>query len=712
MKKWMIAVMTVLLVCTMFFMPHPGSEVMAFTEEEQQWLKEAQSALGDILETKDVTAVVYLTEEYLMRTGPDWDSDIVLRVPSGQSVWIQNMELAPDYKVWMQVELCFRDQIYTGYIQREYLACADEVFLGWEADYGLKTDELEKFASEDGQPQVPADIEQFPESYRESLMALKQAHPNWIFVKMDTGLEWDYVVKEELLGGRSLVPTSLGKHLGEGKFSKGWDYATKEALEYYLDPRNGLTEQGVFQFEQLTFNESYHTDCAVAVQEFLNSTFMRGLVPQTNMTYAFVIWAVGKEENISPFHLASRIYQEQGQGTSPLISGTYPGFEGYYNYFNFKASGKTDKEVIENGLAYAKAQNWNTPYLAIHLGARVLGANYIKKGQDTLYLQKFDVDASANGMFSHQYMQNICAPSSEAKSIKKLYEKAGALDNIFVFKIPVYNNMPEGKAAMPEYSKRVILEALDGYQDGTIYLDGVGYAAEKRNGYYVAQSPDFQAKIATMYAYNGSGVPEGMAVWSLNSDGRSYSATAIPELRDLLTYHGFSIRITGKSGIRFKSGIATDVKNALIQGGLVGYFLKEYGNLVMVDANRAIYPMVKNGEKVVAGVSYGMDKNGNPVDSVYEVVGGRQRFTSVLVGLPSNQYKTDYAFRGYVELEKDGQRIIIYGPIMHRSIYQLANQALSMNLYAEGSTAQLFLKQLIYDGDNPPQNSVSSGDAQ
>ena len=69
-----------------------------------------------------------------------------------------------------------------------------------------------------------------------------------------------------------------------------------------------------------------------------------------------LFWNLGKEEvrNVSPFHLAARVLQEQGQGNSALISGTYPGYEGYYNFFNIGATGNTDQKVIESGLQYAK----------------------------------------------------------------------------------------------------------------------------------------------------------------------------------------------------------------------------------------------------------------------------------------------------------------------------------------------------------------------
>lgn len=51
------------------------------------------------------------------------------------------------------------------------------------------------------------------------------------------------------------------------------------------------------------------------------------------INYASTFMDVAKSSGVSAYHIASRIKQEQGKkGTSPLISGTYSGYEGYYNY--------------------------------------------------------------------------------------------------------------------------------------------------------------------------------------------------------------------------------------------------------------------------------------------------------------------------------------------------------------------------------------------
>ena len=555
-----------------------------------------------------------------------------------------------------------------------------------------------------------ADIGQFPESYQPALLELKNMHPNWTFVKMNTKLNWGDVIANELLYGRSLVYKTLPAWAKNGVYDEGnWYYASRAALELYMDPRNGLKEDTIFQFEALTYNETYHTE--EAVRSFLKATFMTDgddggkFAPGTDKTYAKLFWEVGSEEGrkVSPFHLAARVLQEQGNGTSPLISGTYPGYEGYYNYFNIKASGTTNEEIYVNGLQYAKDQNWYNADRAIRGGADFISANYIKRAQDTLYLQKFNVNPpgtpNAYATYTHQYMQNIMAPYSEGRSIRKLYAGANALDSTFVFKIPVYENMPEKPCEEPVVSMEVVLALPEGYGDSVIWLDGVPYQGELRNGSLIATAPNEHAKTAVVYRYDESGAPDGMYVWSLAHNGIVYTATAEPGLQDLLTYHGFSIRIRGKSGIRVKTGISKDLRTQLIQTGVNGYVLKEYGTLVMSSANMSQYPMIKDGAKVAGSLSYGIDSNGNKKDVAFELAEGRYRFTGVLVGIPVEEYKTEFAFRGYAVLERNGQQVVIYGPARAKSIYDLAKAMMETGSFEPGSEPYVFLEKLISDAD-------------
>lgn len=669
----------------------------ALDEEDRAWIDEASQALQDIAEEREVMALVYLCDELSIREEADDNSAKTVTVPSGQMVEILDVTVAEDYQVWEKVSAEVSGKVYEGYIPRKYLACSDERFLEWEELYSMNPGEAVMLAEENAAG-VYADIEQFPESYRPALEALKQKHQNWTFVRQNTGLDFQTVINNELQGGKSLVYKSYGDYCKEGQHSPNWYFASEDVLKLYMDPRNSLHENAIFQFEQLTYNESYHTEAAV--ETFLKNTFMNSNspAPKTDMTFSHIFWAIGAEQQVSPFHLAARVYQEQGQGTSPLISGNYPGYEGYYNYFNISASGSTNEQVITNGLNYARNNGWDNAYASILGGANVISANYIKKGQDTLYLQKFNVSTTAsNPVYTHQYMQNIAAPTSEALSMKKLYESAGALENTFVFKIPVYENMPASPCPMPTSSTNVVLQVPAGYDASTIYVDGIPYTPQVRNNRRIVIVPNGNAQAAVGYRYNENGAPIGMYVWTLEYRNNAYAVTEQPGLTDLLTYHGFSIRITGKAGIRFKTGISADLRNTLLTGGVNGYYLKEYGTLVMNNANRNTYPMIKGGEKVISGLAYGTDSNGAHQDSIYETVDGRYRYTSVLVGLPADQYKVEYAFRGYIVLTKDNKDITIYGPAMAKSIYSLAEQVLNMGTYASGSEADAFLRKLISD---------------
>ena len=673
---------------------------------------ETAPGLSQIAQERDIMALVYLCRELEVHEEADADSAVTGTLTSGQTVFLKDAAYnAEEEMLWVYVTYSDGGQEGCGFVERPMLACSDERFLDWEEQY-LCDNQIQGFeegqygvslhSTDDGS--VTSDIAQFPESYQTGLMALKKLHPQWVFVPMETGLDWDTVITKELSGGKSLVYKSFPSYTKEGAYDDGsWFFASREILEYYMDPRNAMTEERMFQFELLTYNETYHTEAAVEM--FLQNTFMNSSqpAPGTVMTYAKIFWAVGAEEGreVSPFHLASRVYQEQGQGTSPLISGTYPGYEGYYNHFNVGASGTTTEQVIVNGLKYAKEHDWHNAYFSILGGSDVISANYIKKGQDTLYLQKYNVNPKAtHDLYTHQYMQNISAPASESSSIKKLYAKANSLDNSFVFKIPVYNNMPEEACPYPEASTNVILDKIPSGYDTTVWVGGVPYPAESRNNRQIVKAGDDKATSAVVYSYNSEGIVNGMYVWTLKYENKAYTVSEQPDLKDLLSYHGFSMRISGDPGMRVKTGIDSNLKATLTGAGIDGYKLKEYGTLVTDKEDLSQYPLVRGGEGVLTGMSYGTDSKGEKKDLVLETVGGRQRFASVLVGLPTTKYNTLYSFRGYLVLTKDGSEYTIYGPVVSRSMVTLAEQILKAGTYEKGSAEDTYLRELLQNATN------------
>lgn len=442
-------------------------DAQAFQEYPDEILVDidmAQSSLDELLATKDIYALVYLCDIFELKSAPDAQSDTVVSLNSGQYVQITGVAQDDFYYIWYEIKADIAGTIYTGYILRDYLAYSDEDLLNWEYDnvmsLSISLFSLAPVAEEDlDAVTIPADIQAFPASYQDALLAMKAKHPDWVFVRMDTGIDWNTAVAKENSGNRSLIHSSNSSYLLNGSYDSSWSYPTNGLLAYYMDPRNFLEDNRVFMFESLYYNETYHTESAV--QSILSGTFMDGAIPDdaNGYTYAQAFCNIGKELKVSPFHLASRVRQEQGtQGTSALISGTHAKYPGVYNFFNVKASGAGTEMVIENGLKHATDAGWTTRYASLYGGASLIANNYISTGQYSLYLQKFNVNKnSSNGLYNHQYMQNIRAPYTESYSIRSAYATASSLDKPFVFSIPVYNNMPDNACPVPNAAKELIL---------------------------------------------------------------------------------------------------------------------------------------------------------------------------------------------------------------------------------------------------------------
>ena len=310
-------------------------------------------------------------------------------------------------------------------------------------------------------------LDDYP-GYASLLDNLLEEHSNWTFTILFTGLDWDTVIKNETTAvhGRNLVQNKSGEWVcsvcGNKAYDNGsWRCASTSAVSYYMDPRNSLYEDYIFQFENLKWVEGKYTidgikqileGCDYLLTDKITYTNTNGKKATINKSYAQVIMEAAEDAGISPYHLASRIRQEQGTGdrASATASGTYSGYTGYYNFLNVNASGSGSATIIKNALNYAKKQKWDNPEKSIKGGAEFLAREYIQYGQNTLYLQKFDVDDSDGDLYWHQYQQNVSAAKTESQSIKQTYEDIdSSLDMPFNFVIPVFENMPDTRCPMP-----------------------------------------------------------------------------------------------------------------------------------------------------------------------------------------------------------------------------------------------------------------------
>ena len=171
-----------------------------------------------------------------------------------------------------------------------------------------------------------------------------------------------------------------------------------------------------------------------------------------NSTYVDLIMKAAEQSGVSPYVLAAMIIQEQGtEGKSELISGKNSQYYGYYNFYNIAAYEHNGMSAVQAGLKYASESGngnrpWNTVEKGIVGGAIAYGANYVDNGQDTFYLKKFNVQGS--NKYKHQFMTNVIAAAQEGAKLSGAYS-AEIKNSALVFRIPVYQNMPESACPMP-----------------------------------------------------------------------------------------------------------------------------------------------------------------------------------------------------------------------------------------------------------------------
>ena len=291
---------------------------------------------------------------------------------------------------------------------------------------------------------------QYP-GYKSALLKLKEEHPNWTFKLCYTGLDWQTVINNEWTGHggspKSLIYDTysdewLCPECGTRKYdlSGRWYCASQEAIKYMMDPRNALTEQYIFQFQDLSSSVGDRD----AVKKMTENTFLY------NDSYIDTIMNAAKQNNVSPFHIVSRIIQEQGNdGSGPYVTGYVYNGRTVYNLFNIGASGGVGE--YESGAKRAYEEGWFSLESSIMGGAKFIKENYINRGQTSLYFQKYNVVESGN-LYNHQYMQNIEAARSEGLMTYNGYKASGIENSSFEFVIPLYKNMPQYASYRPNES--------------------------------------------------------------------------------------------------------------------------------------------------------------------------------------------------------------------------------------------------------------------
>jgi len=434
-----------------------------------------------VYEFEGANAVAINAPALMMHEAPSWPTPVIrdpddnpVMIYTGDSLEVLSTVLEGD-TLWCYVRHLYAGNEYKGYISKEHVAPDPSLQLmskeEEEALTGITTNSFEAKLASEG----------FPESYKDSLRALHELYPLWEFKAFHTGLTWKDVIDNEAIVGKNLIPNSKSiewKSLDPGAYSyktdsfvvfdgSTWVTASRDAIEYYMDPRNFLAQDTIFQFELLAYTPA--TQGEDAVKGVLKNTAMNEVLynyvdpegQKRSISFVDTFLMAAEYSGVSPLHLASRVKQEVTLGAEAMsnsVTGTVKGYEGLYNYYNIGAYHSTEPGgAIKNGLKFARdgsANNmtninclipWNNQLRSIIGGAYYIGSNYINRGQNTIYLQKFNTTQTSTYM--HQYMANVEAPWAEGRRVFSAYEDP--VGTPIVFMIPVYLDMPEEAAPYP-----------------------------------------------------------------------------------------------------------------------------------------------------------------------------------------------------------------------------------------------------------------------
>lgn len=311
------------------------------------------------------------------------------------------------------------------------------------------------------------ELAKFPSSYRTLLSKLHKTYSKWIFVADETGLDFKTAVANEADSSKNVISPSICSSLMSSATDSS--YASSNAVAYYMDPRNYLNKKDIFLFLDMGASSSCTAD---GVEEILSGTNMansstyykqsngKKVSAKLSDTYAKTIVSAASKYDMNAYFIASKIITETGGSLSKTAtSGQNATYPNIYNFYNIGAytSATDGLKWASSGSSYSRP--WKNPALSIQGGASFIHTNYYEAGQNTEYFTKFNTSASATKTkYSHQYMSSLYGALNEAERMCKGYN-ATKLNGNYVFRIPVYKNMPStcSLLSLSDASEAVVL---------------------------------------------------------------------------------------------------------------------------------------------------------------------------------------------------------------------------------------------------------------
>ena len=439
------------------------------SDADKIWYK-ITSSYGSGYVRSDLVTVTYKyadgrTDAILnTRTGPGSSFISAGLIQSGVSVKIALKAVNAAGEVW-----------YKAYINNRYyyLSSAYVTITGSSAEDPSGPSESDPLTDQEFETMLTQ--QGFPESYKTLLRSLHEKYPTWRFKAKHLGYTWEEALEEQTASqNANTISTSFPEayravekgtynfdtHSYIPKDGSVWFSASKEAVAYYMDPRNWLQEDTVFMFEPYTYNSAYQSE--TLVKKILSATALPEEASAYYMEAARQNYN-GASYSISPIYLAAKTRIELGSGSFNIDGHefTYGGkkYKGFYNTYNIGAVDSADGSAATRGLVFAAGGSdgsgtsylrpWNSLEKAVKGGAIYIADSFINNNQYTLYYERYNVLNGLSAVGTHQYATSIFNAATLSTIMQADYKDFGVMEENFEFEVPVYEDMPASPAAMP-----------------------------------------------------------------------------------------------------------------------------------------------------------------------------------------------------------------------------------------------------------------------
>ncbi|GAA0077589.1 hypothetical protein UT300005_19670 [Clostridium sp. CTA-5] len=227
-----------------------------------------------------------------------------------------------------------------------------------------------------------------------------------------------------------------------------WVDASKDQVNYYLNPNNFINDNGINQFLKLNYMDG------IKAQD-LNAVLVgKGVLEGKGQAFL----DAGKLYNVNPVYLVAHSLLETGNGTSKLATGislnsiheTFGDVNSKvislskeFKVYNVYGYGAYDSNPDLWGSEKAYSEQWFSVEQAIIGGAKYISKGYINNSsynQNTLYKMRWDMNTlskTPNAQYAHQYATDIGWAYKQSQIMKNIIGKMS--NSTFYYEIPKFN---------------------------------------------------------------------------------------------------------------------------------------------------------------------------------------------------------------------------------------------------------------------------------